>query len=60
MKGNLLVSLTVIAIALAGLVGWVMNIIAITQSNFSDITGILVLRVIGVFMSPLGAIMGYI
>lgn len=40
--------------------GWIMNIVAIAQSNFSDITGILVLRVVGIFVAPLGTILGYI
>jgi len=40
-------------------IGWVMNIITIAGSNFNDITGMLVLRVIGVFVAPLGAILGY-
>jgi hypothetical protein len=40
--------------------GWVLNIIDIFNSSFSEITGILVLRVIGVFIAPLGAVLGYL
>ena len=40
--------------------GWVANIITIAHSNFSDITGILVLRVVGIFVAPLGTVLGYI
>lgn len=40
-------------------IGWVMNIVTIAGSSFNDITGILVLRVIGVFVAPLGAVLGY-
>ena len=45
-------------IAAAGY-GWVMNIVTLFGADFSIITGVLVLRVIGVFMAPLGAILGY-
>jgi hypothetical protein len=44
----------------AGLVGWILNIIEII-SNFSTLlNGLMVMRIIGVFMAPLGAILGYI
>ena len=40
--------------------GWVLNIISIANSNFDTITGMLVLRVAGIFLAPLGAILGWI
>lgn len=40
--------------------GWVMNIVAIAHSNFNDITGMLVLRVVGIFVAPLGTVLGFI
>lgn len=48
-----------IVVGLAAVVGWVMNIMDIVKSDFSSITGLLVLRVIGVFVPPLGAVLGY-
>lgn len=47
-----------IVIGLVGLVGWIINIVDIFHSNFSNITGELVLRVVGIFIAPLGSIMG--
>ncbi len=47
------------AIGAALAIGWIMNIVAIVNSNFNDITGLLVMRIIGVFIAPLGAILGY-
>lgn len=45
-------------IMLAGVFGWVNNII--TLFGMSDVwTGEGILRVAGIFMAPLGAIMGY-
>lgn len=43
---------------IALLYGYILNIIAIYHSNFSTITGQLVLRVIGVFVWWIGGIMG--
>lgn len=45
-------------IGFIGLVGWIMNIVEIFHSNFSNFTGELVLRLFGVFIAPLGSIMG--
>ena len=39
--------------------GWVMNIIDIINNDFSNVTGLLIARVIGVFVAPLGAVLGY-
>jgi hypothetical protein len=46
-----------IAFVLAAVVGWVMNIVAIAGAE--SITGMVVVRLIGVFMAPLGAVLGY-
>ena len=40
--------------------GWVANIVTLYHSSFSEITGQLVLRVVGIFVAPLGSIMGYL
>lgn len=46
------------AIVLFGLLGWVLNIIAVAGSD--TITGMVLVRVIGILFAPLGAVMGYI
>ena len=44
----------------AAFIGWVMNIIGIINTVVSgEWTGMLVARVIGVFMAPLGAVLGW-
>ncbi len=40
--------------------GWILNIITIANSSFDSITGMLILRVAGIFLAPLGAILGWI
>ena len=55
----------VVGVALVGLIvaiayGWVMNIVAIAGSTFDPLTGLVVLRCIGVFVAPLGVVLGYL
>lgn len=50
--------LIVLVLILASITGWVLNIIDVAGSNFGEITGLLVLRVIGIFLAPLGAVLG--
>jgi hypothetical protein len=51
-----LFSLMVIALWIAAVAGWIMNIVAM----FGDITtNHLIIRAIGIFIAPLGAIFGW-
>lgn len=40
-------------------IGWVMNIIDLLGTSFDPITGLAILRVVGIFIPPLGAVLGY-
>jgi hypothetical protein len=53
-------ALIYLVLIVASVIGWAMNIIAIAHTNFNNVTGMLVLRVIGIFVAPLGAVLGYI
>ena len=59
-KVSFVPSLLVIVVAILGFVGWVMNIMTIAGSSFNDLTGLLVLRVVGIFIAPMGAVLGWI
>lgn len=50
----------IVVVWLAGLIGWILNIVTIAGSSFDVITSMLVLRVVGIFVGPLGAVLGYI
>jgi hypothetical protein len=50
----------VMFIALAGLFGWVKNIYRLAQTDFQAPYKAEVLRGIGIFVPPMGAIEGYI
>jgi hypothetical protein len=57
---GLIGALVIIAVAIAGVVGWVLNIVTLAHSDFSAWTGLLVLRCLGVVVPPLGAVLGYL
>jgi hypothetical protein len=40
--------------------GWVMNIVEIVNADFNHIDGVLVVRIVGIFLAPLGAVLGYL
>jgi len=40
--------------------GWIANIIKIVASPFDPVTGLEIARVVGVFMAPLGAVLGFL
>lgn len=49
-----------ILIAITGAIGYVMNIIKVFGLDFCELTGVMVIRIIGILMPPLGAVVGYI
>lgn len=48
----------VLLVAVAGFIGWVLNIITLATAELT--TGMLVLRAAGIIVAPLGAVLGYI
>lgn len=59
-KGFSLVQLIVVFVALAGGWGWVWNIIKLCTMGFDPLTGLLVVRAIGIFVFPVGMVVGYL
>lgn len=51
-------SLFAFLLLFGGIVGWIANIVAIAQSNYVD--GMVMVRIAGIFIAPLGAILGWI
>lgn len=45
-------------IVIAGFTGWIMNIVAVAHTC-CEVSGMLVLRVVGIFVAPLGAVLGF-
>ena len=47
------------AIVLAGLWGWIFNVVKIVDTVNDPIAGMFILRCIGILVVPLGAILGF-
>ena len=60
MRSSDVAAIVWLAIVSACLYGWVMNIITLAHSSFEPLTGLVVLRVVGIFVAPLGTILGFI
>lgn len=50
----------IVLAVLAGLVGWVANIVQLIQAMGDPITGTFILKCVGVFVAPLGSVLGYV
>jgi prepilin-type N-terminal cleavage/methylation domain-containing protein len=59
-RGFTIIELLVAGLLLGGGIGWVWNIVKIVQSGFDVFTGMLIARCIGVFVAPLGAVLGFL
>jgi hypothetical protein len=46
-------------LAVGGGIGWVRNVINVAHSDFNDINGELVVRVIGIPIVPVGSVAGW-
>ena len=58
-KGFTLPEIMVILVALFGIGGWIANIVKIVGMSFDSLSGIAVARIAGIFVAPLGAVLGY-
>lgn len=57
MKDDLFTTILGMTFVAVAITGWVMNIAGIIHS--SGISGMLIARIIGVFMFPVGCVLGY-
>lgn len=49
-----------IVLLVAGPAGWLANVVKLMGSSADPLTGMVIARAIGVFVPPLGAVLGYI
>lgn len=59
-KGFSVIELMIAVIMVVGTFGWVWNIIKLVGMTFTPVTIELILRICGVVLPPLGAVMGFI
>lgn len=48
-----------LALLIGGVIGWVLNIVALVGME-TVLSGLGVLRIIGIFLAPIGAVLGFI
>jgi hypothetical protein len=53
-------NLMIVLLVLVGGCGWIANIVKRVGSNFDPLTGMVVARAIGIFVAPLGAVLGFL
>lgn len=59
-KGFTLLEMIVVCVFLLGVGGWIANIVKIFASMSDDITGMFIMRIVGIFVAPVGAALGYL
>jgi len=59
-QGFTLIEMVISLLVIFGAIGWVMNIYFLIQAAASEIWINTIIRAIGVFIPPVGAVMGYI
>lgn len=58
MKDSDWAALLWLGVFVLGVIGWICNIVEIAHADF--VSGMVILRVVGIFMFPLGAVLGYL
>lgn len=59
-SGFTAVEFLVVVLLIGGIGGWIANIVKLAGMGFDSFSGMLVLRAIGVFVAPLGSVLGFI
>jgi len=59
-KAEMIVGTMILILMVTGAWGWVENIWKLVHSSFYPMTVLMVLRFIGIFLLPVGGILGYI
>lgn len=57
---ELFMKLGLSGLLIASIGGWVANIVKIFSMSFDPLTAIAVMRVVGIFVPPLGSVLGYL
>jgi hypothetical protein len=57
--GTSLAAITLLVVIIAAIYGYIVNIVALFHST-GDITGQFILRIVGIFIAPLGSILGFL
>lgn len=59
-RGFTAIELFISILILGFIPGWIGNVVQLAGADWGQITGLLVLKAIGVFVAPLGAVLGWV
>ena len=59
-KGFTILEMILVFVLLFGVGGWIANIVKMFAIMNDGITGMFILRIVGVFAAPVGAVLGYL
>lgn len=59
-RGFTLIEFFAVVVFLTLVGGWVANVVKIVGTGFADFNGMLIARCIGVFVAPMGAVLGFL
>jgi prepilin-type N-terminal cleavage/methylation domain-containing protein len=57
---ELLTVLFMLVVGVGGGIGWIWNIVKLCSMGFDPLTGLLVVRAIGIFVFPVGMVVGWL
>ena len=59
MKTPISISVIFAVLWVAGGIGWILNIVHIIHEASNPITALFIVKCVGIFIAPLGAVLGY-
>lgn len=59
MKQSIVGPIAALGVWVFFVVGWILNIYKVVGADFSSIDGMLIARIAGFFVAPLGGVLGY-
>lgn len=59
-RGFTLVEFVLVVLLILGAGGWIANVVKILGTEFADFNGMFIARCIGVFLAPLGVVLGFL
>lgn len=59
-KNSVILLLAYLLVVAVCCIGWIMNIINLFNTKNFELSGIVILQIVGIFLAPLGVVMGYL
>lgn len=57
---EMLMGLFMFVVVVGGGIGWIWNIVKLCSMGFDPLTGLLIVRAVGIFVFPVGMVVGWI